>query len=618
MALLQIAEPGMSDAPHEKRLTVGIDLGTTNSLVATVRSGENIVLADASGEKLLPSVVRFTKEGTIVGEKARQFLFEDPENTIASAKRLLGKTVAEIEASYGKSYRLDETSVLPKLKTQFGFKTPIEVSSEILKVLKIRAEETLGGELLGAVITVPAYFDDAQRQATKDAAKLAGLHVLRLLNEPTAAALAYGLDKKAEGLYVVYDLGGGTFDVSLLELKKGIFEVRATGGDASLGGDDYDARLAAHIAKLADFTPEDASALRALRAKAREIKESLTQNETSAWSFDIGEKHLEGVVSRETFAQLTADLTQKTLTIFQSVIDEAGYSLEAIAGIVFVGGSTRMPSVKSAVRDFFGRDPLDFIDPDTVVATGAAYQADLLAGNRAGDDWLLLDVTPLSLGLETMGGLVEKIIPRNTPIPVARAQDFTTFKDGQRALAIHVVQGERDIVEQCRSLARFELRGIPPLVAGSARIRVTFTVDADGLLSVSAREMKSGVEASVKVKPSYGLTDEEIVRMLNQANAHAATDMAERALREKVLEAKRLIVSTQSAMAEDADLLTEAEFKALQDEIKVLEAANVSLQVDAIDEAFKRLSASTETFAAKRMNRAIERALSGKKLEEIL
>lgn len=617
MALLQIAEPGMSATPHQKRLAVGIDLGTTHSLVAVVRNGACDVLADERGRVLLPSVVHYAKEGVGVGYGALEAALEDPGNTVQSVKRLMGKTAAEVSASYAASHRLAADSRLAVLETDFGRKTPVEVSSEILRALRTRAEETLGEEIMGAVITVPAYFDDAQRQATKDAARLAGIHVLRLLNEPTAAALAYGLDKGAEGLYVVYDLGGGTFDVSVLELKKGVFEVRATGGDSALGGDDYDAALSRQMKAAAGIAECDAATERLFRRQARAVKEALTRSETASYRFEACSKTVSGSVSKEGFEALTQELTRKTLDIFKSVLADARLAVSDVKGVVLVGGSTRMPVIRREVERLFGRPPYTSIDPDTVVAAGAAHEADLLSGNRSGSDWVLLDVTPLSLGIETMGGLVEKIIPRNSPIPVARAQDFTTFKDGQRALAVHVLQGERELVDACRSLARFELRGIPPLVAGSARIRVTFTVDADGLLSVSAKELKSGVEAHVAVKPSYGLTEEEIARMIGEGNANAERDMAERALREKVLEAERLVVSTRSALAEDAELLSpeeRAELVGLADRLSRTVQDRNSGEIDA---AFAALSKATETFAARRMDRAIEKALAGKSIEEI-
>lgn len=619
MALFQIAEPGMSDAPHEHRLTVGIDLGTTNSLVASVRNGVADVLSGSDGGKLLASVVHYLPGGKVeVGNKALESLYSDPKNTVASVKRLLGRSIDEINEKYRNTYSMRSDGRLVFLETTDGLKTPVEISGEILKALKDRAESVLGGDLVGAVITVPAYFDDTQRQATKDAAKLAGLNVLRLLNEPTAAALAYGLDKGAEGVYVIYDLGGGTFDVSILRLSKGVFEVLATGGDSALGGDDYDRLIATHMKNEAGVRePLSQSGERLLRGEARKLKEALTQNGRADYDFGAGGRRYRGELSREELADLSAALTKKTLDILSGVLHDAGLDKKDIEGLVLVGGSTRMPAIRDAVKNYLGFEPYDKIDPDLVVATGAAYQADLLAGNHTGDDWLLLDVTPLSLGLETMGGLVEKIIPRNTAIPVARAQDFTTFRDGQTALAIHVVQGERELVSACRSLAKFELRGIPPLVAGSARIRVTFSVDADGILSVSAREMRSGVQASVTVKPSYGLTDNEIKAMLQDAGASAEVDKEERAAREKILEAQRLIESTTGALREDSDLLSPEELSEMTGALKMLGNAIEHKDLRAVGNYFDLLSKLTEPFAARRMDRAIEKALAGKSIEEI-
>lgn len=620
MALLQIAEPGMSADPHQHRLAVGIDLGTTNSLVATVKNSETVVLADHEGRKLLPSVVRFLPDGsTAVGYEARRAVSEDAQNTIVSVKRFMGRSSAELKLNASLPYVFAENEGMLRVKTVAGDKSPVEISSEILKELKARAEESLGGELVGAVITVPAYFDDAQRQATKDAARLAGLNVLRLLNEPTAAALAYGLDEGAEGLYVIYDLGGGTFDVSVLRLTKGVFEVLATGGDSALGGDDFDHRIfcwAVSEANLSEIlAPDDKSRL---MVAARAVKEALSTAEEAAMNVTLSSgQTITLTLTRAKFKELTSRLVQKTIDTLDFVMRDAKLDRQDIQGLVLVGGSTRMPVIREAVKSYLGFDPLDNINPDEVVAVGAAKQANLLAGNSAGDDWLLLDVTPLSLGLETMGGLVEKIIPRNTPIPVAMAQDFTTFKDGQTAMAIHVVQGEREIVDACRSLARFELRGLPALVAGAARIRVTFSVDADGLLSVSARETQTGVEAHVTVKPSYGLTDEEIMRMLKDGTGNAQQDMHERALREEEVESRRLIESTVGALATDVDLLTDQEQNNIRDLISRLLAAVESHELEAIKSLEKELTQATESFAERRMDRAIAQALSGKSVEDI-
>lgn len=620
MALLQIAEPGMSADPHQHRLAVGIDLGTTNSLVATVKNAETVVLADHEGRKLLPSVVRYLADGsTVVGTEARRSVSDDPQNTIVSVKRFMGRSRSELKSLSSLPYEFADSEGMLKVKTVAGEKSPVEISSEILKTLRERAEESLGGELVGAVITVPAYFDDAQRQATKDAARLAGLNVLRLLNEPTAAALAYGLDEGAEGLYVIYDLGGGTFDVSVLRLTKGVFEVLATGGDSALGGDDFDHRIFCWVVEQAHLTeilsPEDKSAI---TVAARAAKQALSTSEEAALSVVLSSgKQLALTLTRTTFKELTCRLVKKTIDTLERVMCDAKLDRKDIQGLVLVGGSTRMPVIRQAVKDYLGFDPLDNINPDEVVAVGAAKQANLLAGNSSGDDWLLLDVTPLSLGLETMGGLVEKIIPRNTPIPVAMAQDFTTFKDGQTAMAIHVVQGEREIVDACRSLARFELRGLPALVAGAARIRVTFSVDADGLLSVSARETQTGVEAHVTVKPSYGLTDEEIMRMLKDGTGHAELDMHERALREEEVESRRLIESTVGALATDADLLSESEQTHIRDLITQLLSAVNEHDLDRIKTLEKALTEATESFAERRMDRAIAQALSGKSVEEI-
>ncbi len=622
MALFQIAEPGLSAAPHEHRLAVGIDLGTTNSLVAAVVSGSPEVIVDHDGRALLPSVVRYMPDGTVeVGRAALESARFDSKNTIASAKRLIGRKKADLTDAANLPYDLVDERSMVMIRTVQGLKSPVEVSAEILKTLVARAEERLGGELVGAVVTVPAYFDDAQRQATKDAARLANLNVLRLLNEPTAAALAYGLDNEAEGVYMVYDLGGGTFDVSLLKLTKGVFEVLATGGNAALGGDDFDHRLFCHILEQHhELGILEADDKRHLLDAARRAKEALTDADETRIELTLstGAK-IDDVVTRETFDRLTAHLVRKTLCAVERVLADAKVEKDDVRGIVLVGGSTRMPAVRAAVRERFGREPLADIDPDRVVAVGAAMQANKLAGNTsAEDDWLLLDVTPLSLGLETMGGLVEKVIPRNSSIPVAMAQDFTTFKDGQTAMAIHVVQGEREVVDACRSLARFELRGIPPMAAGAARIRVTFQIDADGLLSVSARETKTGVEASITVKPSYGLTDEEIVRMLKDGNAQAADDMRARELREQQVEARRLLESTASALASDGDLLNETERAEIDRLASELGATLSGADVERVKAALAALTKGTELFAERRMDRSIRSALAGKSVDDAI
>ena len=620
MALFQIAEPGLSAAPHEHRLAVGIDLGTTNSLAATVKSGEPVVLADEAGRQLLPSVVRYLKDGSVeTGWDALAHAESDPRNTVYSAKRLLARGRSELKTLPVLPYEIVDAPGGVAIRTVQGDKSPVEVSAEILKTLAKRAETQLGGELTGAVITVPAYFDDAQRQATKDAARLANLSVLRLLNEPTAAALAYGLDNGAEGVYLVYDLGGGTFDVSLLKLSRGVFEVLGTGGNAALGGDDFDhAVVDWAVSQLGsvELTAEDR---RQLLDRAKAAKEALTDTPETVLKLELSSGTHAFTLTRVIFDQLTKSLVDETLEAVANVLRDAKLEKDQIKGVVLVGGSTRMPCVRREVEAYFGFAPLTGIDPDCVVAVGAAMQANKLAGNAAeGEDWLLLDVTPLSLGIETMGGLVEKIIPRNSPIPVARAQDFTTFRDGQTAMAVHVVQGEREVVDACRSLARFELRGIPPMAAGAARIRVTFQVDADVLLSVSAREMTSGAEASIVVKPSYGLTDEEIVGMLQEGNSSAEADMQARKLREEQVEAKRLLESTASALTQDGDLLSPEEQSEIDRLARAVGSAINGTDADMIHKAVEALSKGTEAFAERRMDRSIRAALAGRSVNDAL
>ena len=620
MALLQIAEPGESAAPHEHRLAVGIDLGTTNTLVATVRSGMSVVLNDVAGRPLLPSVVNFGADGAVeVGFAAEEKQSSDPKNTIVSVKRFMGRGRRDIAHIETLPYDFVDGEGMVRLKTVAGVKSPVEISAEILKAVRARAEASLGGELTGAVITVPAYFDDAQRQATKDAARLAGINVLRLLNEPTSAAIAYGLDNSAEGIYAVFDLGGGTFDISILRLSKGVFEVMATGGDSALGGDDFDHRVFCWIIEQAKLKPLSLHDARLLQMRAREAKEQVSQHGRAPITVKLGSgEYVDLTLTTEVFTEITRTLVQKTLAPTRKALRDAGLTVADVRGVVMVGGSTRMPQIQHAVAELFKQEPLNNLDPDKVVALGAAIQANLLAGNRAaGDDWLLLDVIPLSLGLETMGGLVEKVIPRNSTIPVARAQDFTTFKDGQTAMAVHVVQGERELVSDCRSLARFELRGIPPMVAGAARIRVTFQVDADGLLSVAAREQTTGHEARIEVKPSYGLTDDEIAGMLKDSFSHASEDAFRRALREAQVEAQRLLEATQSALHESADLLSTLERAHIDAAVARLQSVIIGDDRRAIDDAMQALSAATNEFAARRMNRSVQRALAGRNVDQL-
>jgi molecular chaperone HscA len=621
MALLQISEPGMAPAPHQRRVAVGIDLGTTNSLVAAVRNSVAEVLPDEDGHYLLPSVVRYLeKGGRRIGRVAKEEAALDPRNTIVSVKRFMGRGKSEVEGAENAPYDFVDAPGMVQIRTVDGVKSPVEVSAEILATLRYRAEDTLADELVGAVITVPAYFDEAQRQATKDAAKLAGLNVLRLLNEPTAAAIAYGLDNASEGLYAVYDLGGGTFDLSILKLTKGVFEVLAAGGDSALGGDDFDAVLYRHVlvkSRLTPATPED---VRLLLDCVRTAKEALSDASEAAIQVTLSDdRKIDFTITESDFAALTEALVARTLTPTRKALRDAKVAPAEIKGVVLVGGATRMPVIRRAVETYFGQPPLTNLDPDQVVALGAAIQADLLAGNRRGegDDWLLLDVIPLSLGVETMGGLTEKIIPRNSTIPVARAQDFTTFKDGQTAMAIHVVQGERELVSDCRSLARFELRGIPAMAAGAARIRVTYQVDADGLLSVFAREQLSGVEASVVVKPSYGLADDDVARMLEESFTTAEVDMRARALREAQVDAQRLVEASQAALGVDGELLDEAERVNIEALIVKLAAVTGGDSVDAIETATKELAAATDEFAARRMNKSIRRALAGRRLDDV-
>ncbi len=620
MALLQIAEPGMSAAPHQHKLAIGIDLGTTNSLVATVQSGMSTVLQDEYGHALLPSVVQYLPDGAvIVGHAAQSAQSADPKNTISSVKRFMGRGFNDIPDTTHIPYKFRDTgSAMVQIETCTGIKSPVEISAEILKSLKTRAEKALGGELTGAVITVPAYFDDAQRQATKDAARLAGLNVLRLLNEPTAAAVAYGLDNGSEGVYVIYDLGGGTFDVSILRLSKGIFEVLATNGDSALGGDDFDHRIFCWILAEAKLPPLNQEDTRLLLTKAREVKEWLSENhEADITSVLSTGKLINLKLNAQKLVELTENLVTKTLNPTRKALRDAGLDVTEIKGVVMVGGATRMPQIRQAVAKFFQQEPLTNLDPDKVVALGAAIQANVLAGNRSEDDLLLLDVIPLSLGLETMGGLVERVIPRNATLPVARAQDFTTFKDGQTAMSIHVLQGERELVSDCRSLAKFELRGIPPMAAGAARIRVTFQVDADGLLSVTAREQSSGVVADIVVKPSYGLTEDEITNMLKSSFGAAEQDKKARALREAIVDAERLIEAISAALAQDSDLLNTQEIITINTQMQQLKNLTVGNNSDEIHKAVEALNHATESFAAKRMDASVKQAFAGQDLNKL-
>jgi molecular chaperone HscA len=618
MALLQISEPGQSPDPHTRRIAVGIDLGTTHSLVAAVKSGVAECLPDDEGRVILPSVVRYLpSNGRKIGYEAQAAQSIDPENTIASVKRLMGRGMSDIANADKLPYKLLAQPGMVKIATAHGEKSPVEVSAEILATLRFRAEDSLGDDVYGAVITVPAYFDDAQRQATKDAAQLAGINVLRLINEPTAAAIAYGLENASEGIYAVYDLGGGTFDISILRLSKGVFEVISTGGDSALGGDDYDRALADLILAQTGLTAATAQDKATIKMLAREVKEKLSATHLVASRAILSSGAADLSIENSAFEHATNHLTAKTMQAVRKALRDAKLDKDDVQGVVMVGGSTRMPQVQRAVAEFFGKPPLNNLNPDEVVALGAAIQANQLAGNNPQGDLLLLDVIPLSLGIETMGGLVERIVPRNQTIPTAMAQDFTTYKDGQTALALHVVQGERDLVQDCRSLARFELRGIPPMVAGAARIRVTFTVDADGLLNVGAKEQISGVEAQIDVKPSYGLSDDQIAKMLQDSFSTAQVDMQARALAEARLDADRMVLATQSALTTDGQLLSEEEHRAIERLIDAVRESKASDEAKFIEQQTKLLADGTEAFAAARMNAGIRKALAGKNIETV-